>query len=173
MLKGAVGFSMKRANWLSKAIGWFTRSRWSHCFVFYQVEPDALVAETGTFTVQIVPADKYSSRKYDVEYFLPTGLDPEKVSQGVTLVRGLVERTYGWIQLLGFIPMIALRKLGFKVKNPAVGGIVCSELAFVYLELADPEGGWGEMDRNSVSPQDLYEKIQGSPRWTRMERTAA
>lgn len=167
LLQGVIGFSSKKANWLSRTIRWFTRSKWSHCFLVYQTGQEVLVAEAGTFTVQLIPITKYQSHTYATEFFAPTGLSAENLEKGIARIRGLIERTYGWVQLAGFVPMIALRKMGFKVSNPACGGIICSELVLLFLEVADPEGGWDKMDRNAVTPEDIHAKLLENPRFGR------
>ena len=158
--KGAIGFSLKRRNWVSKIVAWFTTSRWSHTFVIYQDQPEVLVVEAGTLQVQLVPIAKYQSSGYNVAYFSPVAFTPEQIDAGVAKARESIETTYGWLQILGFVPVIVSRRLfGRKISNPARGGIVCSELVLQYLRGIDPGGKWAGMDKDAVSPEDLFSEL--------------
>jgi hypothetical protein len=42
---------------------------------------------------------------------------------------------YGWLQILGFIPVLLLRKLHLNVFNPFPLGTVCSEDGLIYLRM--------------------------------------
>lgn len=161
-MKGAIGFSRKKKSWISKIIRWFTRSEWSHTFIIYQDEPEILVAEAGTFEVVLVPITKYESAKYVTTFFFP---DPEKIGRdrieaGISRARKNIEKTYGWLQLLGFVPVvIAKRLLGLKIKNPMRGGVVCSELVLECLRGMEPGTKWTLMQKDSVFPEDLFEEL--------------
>jgi len=169
---GAVGFSSRRANFLSRAIRWFTQSRWSHVFVVYQQEPEQLIIEASTFQVQLVPIAKYDSKKYDVMIISADGFSPEDVRRGLDKAKGYIEKTYGWLQLVGFIPVLFWKRLtGQSVPNPAKGGVVCSELVLQYLRGLEPGGRWDSMDRNSVSPEDLASELSKYEKFRVVEQT--
>jgi hypothetical protein len=171
-MRGTIGFSRKKANFISKVIRWFTRSQWSHTYIIYQDAPEILVVEAGTFTVQLVPITKYESAKYVNTFFVPRHVSVELVEAGIKKVQEKVEATYGWLQLIGFIPVvIARRLLGMTISNPARGGIICSELVLIYLREADPDGPWKDADRNAVSPEDIYEELLLSPLFEKVEST--
>jgi hypothetical protein len=158
--KGAIGFSRKKRNWVSRIIAWFTRSQWSHTFIIYQDSPEILVVEAGMRQVQLVPISKYESSKYDVAYFAPDLVHMFKIEAGISKVKGKIEAPYGMLQFVGFVPVIILRRLlGMKIPNPLRGGIVCSELVLQYLREIDPQGKWGGMDKNAVSPEDLFSAL--------------
>lgn len=172
MMKGAIGFSRQKKNWLSKVIRWFTRSQWSHTFIIYQVEPEILVAEAGTFEVKIVPITKYESRKYATTFFFPDHLPVTDIEIGIKRARADLEKPYGYLQILGFIPVvIAKRLLGLKIKNPMRGGMVCSELVLEYLRGADPMGRWMTLQKDSVSPEDIFEHLAAHTSFRRMDST--
>jgi hypothetical protein len=159
-MKGTIGFCRERSSFISKAIRWFTRSQWSHTYIIYQVDPEVLVLEAGKFQVQLIPITKYESSKYVNVYFTPGLFLQGHVDAGIAKAKEKIEATYGWLQIFGFLPVIvAKRLLGMKISNPSKGGIVCSELVLQYLRGLEPGGKWGSMDRNSVSPEDLYGEL--------------
>ena len=158
--KGDVGFCTKRGNFLAKAIRWFTRSKWSHTYVIYQTEPEILVLEAGVFQVQLVPFSKYESKKYVNAVMRPVNFMPDAIEKGLAKVKEKIEAHYGWLQLIGFIPVVLFKRLlGMKISNPAKGGIICSELVLQYLRGLDPGCHWDKMDRNATSPEDLFEEL--------------
>lgn len=164
--RGAIGFSKKRRNWVSRIIAWFTRSRWSHTFIVFQDHPEVLVLEAGTYQVQLVPITKYASSSYDVAYFVPEHVPVEQVEIGIKKAGTKIEASYGWLQLAGFIPVVFFKRiLGMKISNPARGGIVCSELVLQYLRGIDPGGKWDAMDKNAVSPEDLFSELVSDQRF--------
>ena len=169
-MKGTIGFCTKRANFISKVIRWFTGSKWSHTYVIRQVAPDILVLEASKFQVQIVPINKYESRKYKNVFFLPEGYDPAAVDRGLEKAGAKIEQNYGWLQLLGFIPVIIARRLlGMRIKNLARGGVVCSELVLQFLKGMDPEGPWKSLQKDTTSPEDLYPLIEGCAKFKKVE----
>jgi hypothetical protein len=172
MMKGTIGFCRKKAGLLSKVIRWFTRSDWSHTYIIYQDTPEILVAEAGTCQVQLVPITKYESSKYANVFFVPRHVDVSLIENGTKKVRGKIETTYGWLQILGFIPMVIARRLLFmKIPNPARAGIICSELVLLYLRELEPGYLWDSLDRNAVSPEDLYKMLLIHPGFEKVEST--
>lgn len=169
-MKGTIGFCTKRANWVSRIIRWFTCSRWSHTYVIRQNTPDILVLEASKFQVQIVPITKYESRKYKNVFFLPDGYKPEDIDRGLERAGAKIEQHYGWLQILGFIPVIIARRLlGMKIKNVARGGVVCSELVLQYLKGLDPEGPWKILQKDTTSPEDLHQLLFNCARFKKVE----
>lgn len=169
-MRGTVGFCTKRANFISKVIRWFTRSRWSHTYVIRQIDPDILVLEASTFQVQLVPITKYESKKFSNAFFRPEGFKDADISCGLMKAEDKIETHYGWLQLLGNIPVIIVKRLfGLKIHNPSKGGVVCSELVLQYLRGLDPSGPWTSMDKDTVSPEDLYEILSTHPKFRKVE----
>ena len=166
MLRGTVGFTRKKGNFISKAIRWFTGSKWSHTFIMYQVEPEPLVVEAGIFEVLIDLPAKYDTHHYVTAYFEPAGFSSEEIERGIARVRSKIEVHYGWLQLLGFIPVVIFRRLfGLKISNPSKGGIICSELVLLYLRALEPGSKWDSMDKNATSPEDLFVEISKHPKF--------
>ena len=170
-LKGAVGFSLyKGGNWffrfLAKAIQFFTNhSKWSHTFTCFITDVDlgSFVIEAGDFGVSIDAFKKYRSSDYNLELWMP--LAPEEdIIKGLQKTEELNGKTYGYFQLLGFIFVWVVKKVfRKKVNNPIKSGIICSELVLIYLQAVgvDKEKFEG-LDKNSTSPEDLYEIIDKS-----------
>lgn len=170
--QGSIGFSRQKGSLLSKAIRWFTGSKWSHTFIVYQVDPEILVAEAGTFEVVLVPITKYESKKYETTFFFPDRIPFQEVQAGINRARKDIGKVYGWLQILGFIPVvIAKRLLGLKIKNSMRGGIICSELVLECLRGMEPGNRWDHMQKDSVSPEDLFEELSIHPAFRRVNST--
>jgi hypothetical protein len=159
-MNGTIGFCRKKAGFIAKVLRWFTRSDWSHTYIICQVDPEVLVLEAGRLKVQSIPITKYESSKYANVYFTPGLFLQGRVDAGIAKAKERIEATYGWLQILRFLPVItAKRLLGMKISNPSKGGTVRSELVLQYLRGLEPGGKWDGMDRNSVSPEDLYGEL--------------
>lgn len=170
IVRGTIGFCTNRRSFISKVIRWFTRSRWSHTYVIRQTDPDILVLEAGKYQVQIVPITKYESSKYQNVFFVPEGFKSEDIALGLMAAGDKIEANYGWLQLVGNIPVIIMKRLfGMKISNPSKGGIVCSELVLQYLRGLDPTGPWRSLDRNTVSPEDLCEVLSSHAKFKKVE----
>lgn len=165
--EGLIGFSSS-PSWISRVIRWFTKSRWSHCFVVWKVLDGengdgwhVLVIEAGEFTVQIVPFAKYLRKDsvfelYDVSSITDNAL---KERADLSLLKQ-VETLYGWLQLIGFGIVILMRKwFGLKRRHNIFGmGKICSEVVAEYLlnRGVKREELCGDKDINLISPQDIY-----------------
>jgi hypothetical protein len=162
---GAIGFETQQRNWFSRLIRWFTASEWSH--VFLVLPPDPVsgrreILEANVNGIYKTFLDKY--HKPGVRYIL---FQPEttkaRVDEALTACLKLVGRSYGFLQYLGYVPMILLRRLGLNVNNPISAGRVCSELALRYCQLLHLDERFDALDRDSVLPQELIDLIDGNP----------
>jgi len=158
--RGTIGFSRKRKNWVSRIITFWTKSKWSHTFIVYQTNPEILILEAGRYQVQLVPIKKYLRKsKYDLALYEPEGFDDEAMNRGLTAAWKKVENSYGWGQILGFVFMGLFRR------NPIRAGVICSELVLLALRGFEPQAIWDAMDKDSVSPEDLFAPLDGHPKF--------
>jgi hypothetical protein len=168
LIEGAIGFSSS-PSWISRVIKWFTKSRWSHCFVVWRVigpaDDDVLLIEAGEFQVQIVTLGKYMRGNYEFEILDVSSLiNSEKKKEADKKLVSKVETLYGWLQLIGFGIVILLRKwFGWKSKKNIWGrGKICSEVVAEYLIDcgADQKSLCGDKDINLISPEDIYKFLK-------------
>ncbi len=164
---GSVGFTAD-GSLLSRLVRWWTRSRWSHVFVYVgEVNGTPVILEANNGKVDIVRLDKYTTGDHVVEVYQPNEGRPALIQRGVYETMRQIEKPYGFAQALGLIPVIAARRLlGLKIKNLSRRGIICSELALRYLRCADPDGPWADMDADASDPEDVREKLAQSDAFT-------
>lgn len=149
---GVLGFSRDRSL-ISRLIRWFTRQPWSHVFVVMYYDKnvgDHVLIEAGAGGVTISSLKKYRSG-YDVEF---CRMEPDRMRAGVEEVKKLLGRRYGYFQLIGFIPVVLLRRVGIKLENPITRGVVCSELAAHYLSAALDDAFWRKK-ADELTPGDI------------------
>jgi len=165
LTEGAIGFSSSK-SFISKAIKWFTKSKWSHCFIIWRItgpdDEDILLVEAGEFTVQIVPFSKYIKGDYEFEiYDVSPLIDSSKKKEADKKLISKIETYYGWLQLIGFGIVILLRKwFGWKSKKNIWGkGKICSEIVAEYLIDCgiDKHSLCSDKDINLISPEDIYQ----------------
>jgi hypothetical protein len=168
LIEGAIGFSSS-PSWISRVIKWFTKSKWSHCFVVWRVigptDDDVLLIEAGEFQVQIVTLGKYMRGNYEFEILNVSPLiNSEKKKEADKKLVSKVETLYGWLQLIGFGIVILLRKwFGWKSKKNIWGrGKICSEVVAEYLIDCgiDYKSLCGDKDINLISPEDIYKFLK-------------
>jgi hypothetical protein len=164
---GAIGFETRERHWVSRLIRWFTASEWSH--VFLVLPPDPVtgrreILEANASGIHKAFLDKYHKPGARFILFQPD-TTKARVDDALTACLRLVGRSYGFLQYLGYLPMIALRRLGFRVNNPISAGRVCSELALRYCQLLHLDERFDALDRDSVLPQELIEIIEGNERF--------
>jgi hypothetical protein len=169
-LRGCVGFSApKKPGIIGRAIQYFTHGKWTHTFVVIGGENDIgaqLVIEAGKFEVLITPLKKYLDGTYDLKFYEPV-TDSLFVDAAILKTLGLTEKVYGYFQFLGFIPIWIIRKLtGKRTANPIRGGVICSELSFVFVKAInnDPILVKG-INKDSIDPVYLEKLLARSDRW--------
>lgn len=159
---GSIGFETDRDSWISKMVRWFTRSKWSHVFIVGAHDPvtgEREILEANWQGVQKAYLKKYLDDSIQLAVFrVEASQDVREAAY--TSALGKVGRSYGFLQLLGFIPVLALRLIFIKIDNPITSGRVCSELALEYLRALKVEPFFDELDENSASPQDLLDAME-------------
>jgi hypothetical protein len=161
-VKGAIGFSASK-SWVSKVIRWFTRSDWSHTFIVIgEIEGVVLISEADWRGVQVARLDKYVGKCKVQIWEPPYGVATQQmVADAVRESLRRIESRYGFLQLVGFIPVILARRfLGMKIPNPAKGGTICSEHCLRHLRILHPMGPWASMNRDAASPEDIHAPLE-------------
>lgn len=164
MSKVIVGFSTCE-EFVSKAIRFFRpNAKFSHTFVVLgDFVGEKLVAEAGTFQVDCIPLSLYDNKDYRVQMFeVEVSGD---VEDSVRKTLQLVNKPYGYLQLVGFIWVWFWAKLGHKEQNPFDEGIICSELVYYFLRDVGYEKLVElDLDPNDVAPDHLRILIENDPR---------
>lgn len=165
---GLIGFSVTK-GFISKAIQFFRGDCiYSHTFVVFGPTAwgDDIVGEAGTFEVDLVPLKKYAHKDYRMELWEIdlSDVDPEKIKQASLKLTKMVGKTYGYLQLVGFIWVWLLSKFGWTVNNPFEGGVICSEYVFYFLkEIGYPMLNELGLDANNVAPDHLRMLLMADP----------
>ena len=163
-MTGAIGFETNNRNWVSRLIRWFTQSEWSHVFIVLPPDPvsgrrEILEANASGISKRFL--DKYHKPHLSYILYQPD-TTKERVDGALEQCLRLVGRSYGFLQYLGYIPMMLLRRVGIRINNPISAGRVCSELGLRYLQLLQIEPAFEPLDRDSVTPQDLIDVLETS-----------
>ncbi len=166
---GMIGFS-RSSGISSRLIRWFTRQDWSHAFIVMPERGEdglPMILESDISSVSITSLGKYQKSGDHVEIATISSLNTEK---GLGVAQTKLGRTYGFFQILGFLPVLLGRRFGIPVKNSYTDGIVCSELVCFYLYGATGDEKWFKM-KDDTTPGDLYNTLQQWPKakWFKME----
>ena len=89
----------------------------------------------------------------------------DQIDAGIRRVFPMLNVSYGYMTILGFILVWLWYKITLKkANNPFRGGIICSELVLEYLKAIFPnDPALKKMDRDTTSPEDIYEFISCRP----------
>jgi len=162
-MRGLIGFSGRRGIFLSRAIKWFTKSKWSHTFI---VLDDELILEAGRYQVQITLYEKYMRDRYTITGFKPF-ITKETIETSLNNVIKRVGTSYGWLQIIGIAFVRGLKKIGIGIRNPFRGGIICTELVHDYLERLGFDMPFA--DKDAISPEDLFNYLKVSDKFEQVE----
>lgn len=165
-----IGFSANRKSKLASLIRFFTRSKWSHCFVLGpSIQGYATVIEASEL-VAVVPFIRNYKTNADEGYevwdcIAATTSDKERAFARVFFE--LSGKQYGFFQLLWFVydwAALTLRGKRSK-KNPFPSGVICSEMNWYYLNFLGGEYRqlvW-HLDPDTTHCGDLYSLIVNRP----------
>lgn len=148
-------FSTSRnPNFFSRAIKWYTKSKWSHVFLKLddKIQKDGLIIESaGHGGVHIDVFSKHKDKILEV-YQLKNDYND------IRCLYPYIGDNYGYLQIIGY-PIAKLLNLK---KNPFGGGYVCSELVLRWLSKSPLSKEFEHLTYNETTPQDLYEIISKS-----------
>jgi hypothetical protein len=159
-MKVWVGFQHNHSL-VAKAIQWFTRSKWNHCFMVYQYGTEAIVVEANAGGVQKSLLCTKDPKSYTL---IPIPLnDADDVIFDVMNV--YIGKPYGYLQLFGLAIPSLLERIGLHIKNICGFGIICSELCYLILKrLLDKKSVYytrlQKLDRNNCAPDDIYDVVR-------------
>ena len=157
MNKGTIGFS-RNNSFVSKAIRWITRQKWSHTFVVLEYDEDVgdnKVIEASAGGIRINSFKAYRGG-YTVHLCELPGVDTEA---GVSMAKSMLGRKYGYLKILGYIPVVLLRRIGIPVENSVTKGVVCSELVSYFMAAATGDASW-RTHASENTPGDVKQGVE-------------
>lgn len=178
-VKGLVGLSFSRGSFISKGIRWFRKFFVedkdkdfipSHAFIVQgTLNDEIIISESTNPKMRTHPLRTYmrnTNKKF--ELWEIEGTDEEEVVESLRqLMVTYSGKTYGYLQLFGYI-WITLNKLfGRKVDNLTQGEreVVCSEYTFFHLQnIGYDESELMSMNQNNIAPDSIRTSFRKSKR---------
>lgn len=163
---GDIAFSAPaKAGFYSKAVMFFTKSEWSHCFFLSHDYLGKTVVMEADLCVQIVSFDKeYIEKQADVyKMFRP------KLASKMDIINACVKtfdenagQAYGFLEIPWHMFRAVLNWFGFKLKNnPTNTGVICNELLYSFIyNLGGPyTDALAGIISSDTNPQELYDMV--------------
>lgn len=169
---GLVGISISRSR-ISRCIQWFRDgivfddedNIATHCFVtFGELQGEVILGEATDPKIRLAQLKQFfckTGKRFEL-YRIPD-LAPKKRDAALKDLMKLTGKNYGYIQLLGFIYVWALFKLGIKANNPVSKDdiIVCSKYCFRYLtNISYKDKELMNMKARNVAPDNIHKSLK-------------
>lgn len=168
---GDIAFSYPVAlGFYSRAVRFFTKSNWSHCFFLSEDYLGARMVFESDLKAQLVPFDKeYIESQVDsYELYRPTLARGNEITEACKSSFYLsAGETYGFLS----IPWFAIRETLYWItgkkltKNFRTRGSICSESLVLYLKALGPEyqEAFKDLTQDETSPEDIYRIVKARP----------
>jgi hypothetical protein len=162
---GDIGFGGKRTGFYPNAVRWFTKSRWSHCFVVMPPYMGEICVLEADLKVQLVTFKKeYVEKNADYyEIWRPIATNESKIYKACSeLFMQDAGEIYGFMQIPWFALRAMLGWIGIHLKkNPFPSGEICSETPWRYIMALGGEyaKAISHLTEEECSPQDIYEAV--------------
>lgn len=168
---GMIGFvGTRKPGFLQKAVMFFARSKWSHCFFITFPHGGDEAVQEASWSVQIIPFQRYRDDPDGYyEIFELTKADPRKLEQSVmSQWKNMTGVKYNWFGLVWFIWRWMNELVGRDIrheKNWFSDGVICSQTLYYEIEGAGAPYGGLLMDETpwTVQPQDIYNEVMKRP----------
>lgn len=161
---GDVFFLMHHDNWISKALAFFMRSKWSHGFiVIEQTSQFCYILETSDFEVVIADLDRYiADPNTSMEAYRFSDLsDQDAIEMMKYAVNANLGIVYGYLQLISLAIRCMFKWVGIKIPNFIQQGLVCDENVIIALKDKLPE--FAKIPPKSIDTEDLYQMVKALP----------
>ena len=144
---------------LSKAIRALTKSKVSHCSIWFSVFGVELVLQASVGGVKFALANEWSKHNKIIRKFR-FNVD---VTRGIQSALTLLNQKYDYIALLGYIPVMIAHWFGIKTKNwlASPNAVVCSEF-ILHVDAFDQIPEWSELEWETTTPQQLLDACSTS-----------
>lgn len=171
MKTGDIAFSHPRKmGFYSKAVRFFTNSKWSHCFYISQNYMGESMVFESDLKAQIVPWNKeYIVKDKDIfEVYRPI-IASERAIEKATRETYFqyAGDTYGFLSIPWFAIRETLKKITGVVlrKNFSTSGVICSELLIVYIRSLGGQyfAEFESLNPEETSPEDIYRLVKSKP----------
>jgi hypothetical protein len=168
IIPGDIGFSGKRVGFYPNAVRFFTKSRWSHCFVVVPPVLGELSVLESEVNVVLRPwYSEYVEKNNDYyEIWRPIMAQEAVYDACASLYKSDSGIIYGFMQIPFFAVRAILDLVGIHLKrNPFPGGEICSETHWRYIMNlgGEYEKALNGITENECSPQDIYEVVRNRP----------
>jgi hypothetical protein len=157
---GDIAFSIHSKNPISKAIAWFTGSRWSHTILIVEHSKYIYTSETSDFEVVMHTLDDSLNDPTVIMEVFRADLSPDQQKLIVEKCMENLGQTYGYFQFISLGVRALLRRwFGIKINNFIRQGVVCNQHVLYGLSQIPSLGELYGMDPESIDQQELYEKV--------------
>ena len=171
-MKYIVGFS-KKTHFFARAIMWFTKSAFSHCYIIQEGEQGKYVLEANSRGVNLQTYDVFLADHAIVQKENVVEHDMEEMTEAWSKIcTHRLNRPYSYMQIIGDAFVITMQAItGWSLPNPFSQRKkdVCSELVLAWLRRAKISG-FESLNAGTVSPEDLDLIIRDDEEFTLLER---
>ena len=168
---GCIGISNRPTGWYPRAVRFFTRSKWSHCFILANSYLERNCVLEADLKVQLVDFEKEYIKKVADSWRIYDPVQATSSEKNYAAAETFKEyngQTYGFLQILGMAIRIMLRWLGISknMRNLFPSGVICSELVLYYLKAlgGEYEDAFKHLSLDETSPDDIYQVIYDNPK---------
>jgi hypothetical protein len=160
LLPGDIVFVIHKDNWISKAIAWFMKSRWSHSLMIAeQTGARTYTVETSDFQVIHGDFSIYEKSPFvEYEIYRPQKIGTDVREKMVRLSSEKLLEVYGYSQLISFGIRRILMRLGIKIHNFFRQGVVCNGVV-LYGARALPYPSFNGIDPESIDTEEMYQLV--------------
>ena len=157
-------------DFVGKTIQRVSDFRFTHVFIIVDKDKNGYkILDTDWRQSHIRYLDYYKNDKLDI--FQPTeNLSNDVIKEATkNIVKQYRGKQYGYLQLVGYLPVIWFSKLfKKKIKNPFTKNITCVEKTYDYCDFVN----MCEVrlyDKNSITPEQLYRIVMTSPKFEKVQ----
>lgn len=153
----------------SKAVRFFTASKWSHCFFMAHSYLGHDVVMEADLCVQIVPFQKeYIEKENDLyEMYRPIKASKVDIINASKVCFDLnAGEAYGFLEIPWHMFKAVLGWFGIKLKNnPTNTGVICNELLYDFLYNLNPDyrDSLNGIISSDTNPEELYKVVLSRP----------
>lgn len=159
---GDIAFVMHTDNWISKAIAWFMKSKWSHSLgILEQGKFGTYTLETTDFEVAIGMLERYlDDPNVEMEVWRPNYemVHEDYRNKAARKWLSLYGDLYPYLQLFSLGLRRLLRRIKIKIKNFIRIGHVCDQVVIYGVNVYPIKGIQG-LDSQAYDTQEFYRKV--------------
>lgn len=163
---GDVCFVMHHDSILSRTIGWFMDSQWSHSFIVLEVTPlRTYILETSDFNVTFGHLERYLE---DPNVSLEAYTSDMTVDQGAAMMQTVVplyNTLYAYLQLASYAVILLLAKIGIHLKNHVKQGLLCDEIIMMAYA-ASPYPEFKGLNPYQYQTESVYQLFKANPHFS-------